>query len=320
MVTFLIPLTFLAVALAALGIGIYVWRLEKNRAALAEASAPLARATSAPAAAEPPESKFVTVDGVRLHYVQAGEGPDLVLIHGIGASLFIWRFLFPLLQTRYRVTALDLAGFGKSGKDVKRDYGLDAQADLFADFLSQIGIREAWLVGSSMGGAIALWAAKKNPRRFPKLAVLAPATNSSLVPANVKHFAGAAPFFRKALNRRTMKIILSRVVSRHELITDEAVDAYLEPFLDQGESLRVFWSALNLLSDKRLPRDLKDLSAKTLIIYGERDLMVPRKSMNELKELLPNSQLLVHREGGHHLMEDEPTWLAHELTKFFSAR
>jgi pimeloyl-ACP methyl ester carboxylesterase len=318
MVTLLIPLTFLAVALAAIGVGIYIWRLEKNRAALTEQKAAPQQARAA--ATPPPESKFVTVDGTRLHYIQAGQGPDLVLIHGIGASLFIWRFLFPLLQTHYRVTALDLAGFGKSDKDIKRDYGLDMQTDLLTDLLIQIGIRKALLVGSSMGGAISLWAAKKYPDRFPKIAVLAPATDSSLVPASVQAFAGAAPFFRKALNRRTMKLILSRVVSRHELITDEAVDAYLEPFLDRGESLRVFWSALNLLSDKRLPKDLNGLKTQTLIIYGERDLMVPRRSMNHLKELLPKSTLLIHREGGHHLMEDEPAWLAQELTKFFSAR
>src|SRR5688572_13714554 len=58
-----------------------------------------------------PESNFVEVNGACLHYVQAGQGPDVVLLHGIGASIFIWRFLFPLLQTHYRVTAFDLLGF-----------------------------------------------------------------------------------------------------------------------------------------------------------------------------------------------------------------
>src|SRR5689334_15561788 len=81
-----------------------------------------------------PDSLFIEVDGVKVHYVQAGTGKDLVLLHGIGASVFIWRFLFPLLQDRYRVTAVDLPGFGRSAKSSSRDYGLDSQAAIVARF------------------------------------------------------------------------------------------------------------------------------------------------------------------------------------------
>ncbi|MEK7355356.1 MAG: alpha/beta fold hydrolase, partial [Bdellovibrionota bacterium] len=87
-----------------------------------------------------PDSKYVDVEGVKLHYLQAGEGPDVVLLHGIGASVYIWRFLFPILQKRHRVTAIDIAGFGKSAKDPRRDYGLDAQAELLTRALKMIGV------------------------------------------------------------------------------------------------------------------------------------------------------------------------------------
>jgi pimeloyl-ACP methyl ester carboxylesterase len=264
-----------------------------------------------------PDSRYVDVDGVKLHYVQAGEGPDVVLLHGIGASIFIWRFLFPILQKRHRVTAIDIAGFGKSAKDLKRSYGLDAQTDLLLKAVAAIGIERAHLVGSSMGGAISLWMARRAPETFERVAVLAPATDASLVSPFVHRLAPLAPFFKPTMNRQTMKRILSQVITRHELITDEVVDAYLEPFREAA-TLRTFIAATSLLADRRLPGDLVDLKSRVLVIWGTRDSSVPRRSIDRLMTILPRAQLLVHESGGHHIMEEEPAWIARQLEVFFA--
>jgi pimeloyl-ACP methyl ester carboxylesterase len=265
-----------------------------------------------------PDSCYVNIDGARIHYVQAGEGPDVLLIHGIGASIFIWRFVFPLLQLRHRVTAIDLPGFGKSVKDPRRDYGLDAQTATVEKVVAELGLQQPVVVGSSMGGTIALWLGKRSPERFRRIIALAPATDRSLVPAHVHHFSLAAPFFRRALNRRTMRALVERVVTRREIVTDEVVDAYLEPFLESAEGVRAFWSATRLLSDSRLPSGLAGLEARVLVAYGTRDLMVPRKTLDRLVELLPQATLVVHEGGGHHIMEDEPEWTATLVEKFIS--
>lgn len=265
-----------------------------------------------------PESCFVDVDGVNVHYVQAGRGKDLVLLHGIGASVFIWRFLFPLLEVHFRVTAIDLPGFGKSSKDAKRSYTLDAQSELVTKILSLIGIREATLVGSSMGGTIGLWVARLDPKRFRRVVALAPATDRSLVPALAQYFATIAPVIRRALNRRTMRLILGRVLARKELITDDVIDAYLDPFLDRGESVHTFGASLGLLADPRLPDGLGTVESDVLVVYGERDLMVPRRSVDRLIGILPHARLLVHADGGHHIMEDEPVWTATVICDFLS--
>lgn len=268
-----------------------------------------------------PESCYLEVGGVKLHYIQAGSGPDIVLLHGIGASVFIWRYLFPLLQVRYRVTALDLAGFGKSAKAPDRDYGLDAQTELVAQALSLLKLDSPLVVGSSMGGAITLWLAKTFPERFPKVAVLSPATDSSIIPTQVRYMAAAAPFLKRALNKRTMKLILARVLARRELITDEVVDAYLAPFLDEeGHAVRAFWSATALLSDRRLPRELSEIKSTVLIVYGERDLMVSKRSIRKLMKIIPDPLLVSHAEGGHHIMEDEPAWVVSALEDFIATK
>lgn len=266
-----------------------------------------------------PESKFVTLGQTKIHYIQAGQGEDIVLIHGIGASTFTWRLLFPLLQGRYRVTALDLPGFGLSSKHASRDYGLDAQSEIVAEALTALRINQALLVGSSMGGAIALWMAKLYPHRFNKVVTLAPATNSSVVPTQLRHLAVASPLLRRALNRAFIKRMVTRVVADPVLVTDAVVDAYMRPFTeDQGSGVRSFWMAMSLLSDRRLPRELKNLEADVLILYGARDLLVTRRSVEQLAKLLPNSKLIVHEKGGHHVMEDNPAWTAERLEEFIT--
>lgn len=266
-----------------------------------------------------PESKFVEIASAKIHYVQAGCGNDLVLLHGIGASVFVWRFLFPLLQGRYRVTAIDLPGFGQSSKEASRDYGLDAQSRIVSDVLTAIGIERAVLVGSSMGGAISLWMSKLFPDRFEKVITLAPATDSRRLPTQLRHFAVLSPILRRALNRRLIKRLVGRVVTRQGLVTDAVVDAYMKPFFsDQGVGVRSFWAAMALLSDRRLPAGLKGLKAKTLVIYGARDLLVTRRGINRLMRVLPGAKLVIHEEGGHHIMEDEPAWTAKQIEAFLA--
>lgn len=264
-----------------------------------------------------PESRFVTTEnGVRLHYVQAGTGPDLVLLHGIGASVFIWRFVFPILQLRHRVTAFDFAGFGKSSKDANGNYGLDAQAESIHEALEALDIQRATLVGSSMGGAIALWMAKRWPEHFPQVVGLSPATDSSRVPGFAQHIAVTAPLFRRTVNKHTIKMILGYVLSNRKLITDKVVEQYLEPFKDRGESLRAFVAATSVLSDRRLPRGLAGLASRALVVWGASDHLVNARAMKHLREILPGAEFVDHPTGGHHIMEDEPVWLARQIEMF----
>jgi abhydrolase domain-containing protein 6 len=265
-----------------------------------------------------PESRFIEVNGAKIHYVQAGEGTDVILLHGIGASVFIWRFLFPILQQRHRVTAFDLPGFGQSSKEPHRNYGLDSQAQSIRAAMDQLGIGEAKLVGSSMGGAISLWMAKLWPDRFSQVAVLGPATDSLMIPPQLQMLAPAAPYARFGLHRDLMKLLLGYVVSRREFITDDVVEQYLAPFKDRGEGLRAFVAATAALSDRRLPRELHDLKAEVLVVWGQRDFMVKRWSIRKLMRTLPHATLIEHPTGGHHIMEDEPAWIAKQLEVFFA--
>jgi pimeloyl-ACP methyl ester carboxylesterase len=314
-----LPLIFIVLLVVTVAIAGALWYWRRKRYTLVSRSAEALGAAGAWMKAHPElQPKFAEFDGEKIHYIQMGRGPDLVLLHGIGASLFIWRFVIRRLSENYRVTAIDIPGFGRSGKNPYGDYGLNAQRARIVRFLDFIKIREASLVGSSMGGAIALWMAHEHPQRFSKVIALAPATSPELIPRQLSKVLRFAPLAHKTLNERTMKMILAYVVARRELIDAGTIEAYLEPFLDEGISVKTFLGALQLLGDRRMPKCFAGLQSKVLIIQGERDRLVTMRSIQRLAKIIGNPEIAVSTTGGHHIMEDEPEWTMSEILRFLS--
>lgn len=273
------------------------------------------------------EGTWVDVSDAKIHYNIEGKGPVLVLIHGLGASLFIWRLVSSRLAENFTVVTIDLPGFGFSSKDSSLDYGLDAQTRRMIEALDALKIDEATLVGSSMGGALALWLARENPKRFRNVIAMAPATSPSLVPRFILPFETLAPIFRpaaplvhKTFNSHTMKLLASRVLYNQSLLTDDAIAAYLRPFLEDPQSMHTFWRAVDLIRDRRLPSELKVVSSRVLILWGEHDKLVPRSCMTELLDILPNKEFRTHKECGHHPMEDQPDWVIAECERFLRVK
>lgn len=107
----------------------------------------------------PLEGRYLTIDGLRTHYLEAGEGEPVVLIHSgeFGASAELsWELMLPLLADRFRVVAPDLLGFGHSAKVHDFESGYRRRTAHLAKFLATLGIDEAHLVGTSMGGTLLL--------------------------------------------------------------------------------------------------------------------------------------------------------------------
>lgn len=116
-------------------------------------------------------SHFIDIDGVRIHYQDKGTGTPLVLLHGFTSSTYSWKDVFEPLSKSFHVIAVDLKGFGLSGKP-DGDYTRRAQAVLIAHLLAQLNIEKAWLCGSSMGGEVALNVALANPERVAGLILI----------------------------------------------------------------------------------------------------------------------------------------------------
>ncbi len=266
-------------------------------------------------------SLFMTFNGVEIHYHQIGTGPDLVLLHGIGASTFIWRDLIPPLSLQFRVTAIDMPGFGRSQKVCDFKYDLDSISDFVVNFLAYINIRSFGLVGSSMGGNISLWIAKKHRASCHQVLTIAPGTHRSLIryPKSVLRWMGPLHF---CINRFTMKIAVRNVVKNKLTITDKVVAGYLLPFRDKGDAWRCFLKATSIIGDHRLPDELTELNLRAefrhLNLWGDEDRIVPQWVQDELKAILNRSEFKILSSLGHHPFEEDPIGIAGPIQNFFS--
>ena len=123
----------------------------------------------------PPIGRFITVNGVRLHYLERGTGTALVLLHGNGSMIedFQSSGLIDLASERYRVIAFDRPGFGHSGRPRNRIWTPAAQADLIAAALKKIGVTQAIVLGHSWGTLVALALALKYPKEVQAMVLAA---------------------------------------------------------------------------------------------------------------------------------------------------
>src|SRR5258705_6618918 len=125
-------------------------------------------------------SHFVEVDGVRVHYQEAGHktAPPLVLIHGFASSTLVWSKVFlQLAEIGFRVIVPDLLGYGYSGKPRDREYTIEAQARLIVGLLDRLGLDRACVVGSSYGGWIGATCALGHPQSGDKIILLGAGKN-----------------------------------------------------------------------------------------------------------------------------------------------
>jgi len=130
--------------------------------------------------AVPPAGKFIDVDGNRIHYIEAGQGPPILFIHGLGAQFHQLRHpLFHRLESDFRLVALDRPGSGYSVRARGAGAGISEQARVIIRFMEKLGLEKPLVVGHSLGGMVALAIAIEHPDKVSGLALLSPYTRYS---------------------------------------------------------------------------------------------------------------------------------------------
>jgi pyruvate dehydrogenase E2 component (dihydrolipoamide acetyltransferase) len=172
-------------------------------------------------AASGPAVETADIGGRKICYVGAGQDGDVVLlVHGYGGDRDSWLFLQEPLAARHRVYALDLPGHGTSSKDVG-DGSVDTLAEAVVGVLDAIGAERAHLVGHSLGGAAAVAATARDPRRTSSLTLIAPAGFGSAI--NAGYLRG----FADAQTRRELKPLIGQLFADESLVTRQVIDDLL---------------------------------------------------------------------------------------------
>jgi pimeloyl-ACP methyl ester carboxylesterase len=273
------------------------------------------------------ELQETTLHGHRVAYRLAGEGPPIILIHGVTSSSANWRRVAPILARHHTVLAPDLIGHGQSAKP-RGDYSMGAFASGIRDLSVALGIGPATVVGHSLGGGVAMQFSYQFPERTDRLALV----SSGGLGREVHLFLRAATLPGSELvlpllaagGIRAGSIAIARVLRRMgiRLGTDTVEIARGHVSLGDPESRDAFVQAMRASIDPGGQRvsatDRLYLAAQLplLIVWGRRDRVIPVEHGEHAHELVPGSRLEVFERAGHFPHLDEPKQFAKLLEQW----
>jgi pimeloyl-ACP methyl ester carboxylesterase len=276
------------------------------------------------------ELKHTRIHGHRVAYRLCGDGPAIVLTHGITARSWTWRYVAPRLAERYTVLAPDMLGHGESAKP-RGDYSLGAYASGIRDLMTVLGIERATFVGHSLGGGVAMQLAYQFPERCERLVLV----SSGGLGREVS-------LLLRAATLPGSEIVLPVLASTGLLEVGERIGRALsaiglKPATDVEEIARghaslhdsqaraAFLHTLRSIVDPGGQRvDARDRlylaeQVPTLFVWGENDSVIPARHGREALDLVPGSRLELFERTGHHPHLDDPDRFVRVLEDFIES-
>jgi pimeloyl-ACP methyl ester carboxylesterase len=254
----------------------------------------------------------ITTNQGSLHYEVFGRGKPVILLHGWLGSWGLWQDTMTYLGKYYRTYALDFWGFGESGTK-RSTYQVQDFVSLVDQFMEQMGIVSAPLVGHSMGGTVSLSVALKFPQRVQKVVVIgSPIKGSSLAPG--LKMAGRSWIAWLIFNQMSIFRLGLRMASPYicrdpgfpDMIAHDLSRTNLESFLLSIASLR--------RTDLR-PK-LNDITQPVMGMYGAKDIIVDPGEWKTLSRGKPEARIDRYANAGHFIMLEEPDIFRQNLKNF----
>lgn len=264
---------------------------------------------------------LVEVENTILHVRDTGprEAAPVILIHGFGSSLHTWEGWASQLEQDYRVIRFDMPGAGLSPPDPTNDYTDSRVIALLLALMEGRGVERATFIGNSIGGRIAWTLAANHPDRVAKLVLVSPDGFASPtfgygekpeVPA-IMH---AAKYF---LPRWALKPNLEVAYADPSKFSEATLDRYHELLLAPGNRAAMIARMEQTVLTDPVPR-LKTITAPVLLLWGEKDAMIPVSNAQDYLAVLPNARLVRLPDLGHVPMEEDPQASLAPVLEFLS--
>ncbi|GEM_PF-779530 len=257
-----------------------------------------------------------------LHFEQMGSGDNVLLIHGWTSSVRLWEDIAPVLAQHFRVTVVDLAGFGDSPlpDDFARNkhyiLDVDTHSRILLDFCDELGLRPCRVVSHSMGGMITLRMALLRPDLFQRMVLIAP-TVTGRIAFNANAFFGHPVGQFLSLRAEPLPRLLWSIAVSRWLIPMTMQPFYAREASKQRHARdiqRATWQAavhgLVGISKVDLSPELGRIHQPALIVIGAADVTVPPDEGRLAARLLPNAQLVEYADAHHQPYEEYPDGLA----------
>jgi 2-hydroxy-6-oxonona-2,4-dienedioate hydrolase len=251
--------------------------------------------TAAAQAPAPPPLKETVVFGQKIKYAEAGSGPVVVLLHGLGGNSTNWAFNTPALAQKFRVIAPDQVGFGQSDKPLV-NYRVGTYVDFLDKFLAELKVERATLVGNSLGGWIAALYTLRHPAKVERLVLVDAAGFAPPKEFDINALAGLNPSTREEMKRLAGLVFFNPMFK-----SDAAVDVLLAQRLSAGDGYTIQRLAESIhRGDDMLDGKLSAVKQPVLIVWGREDGLTPLAREGEkFRRELPQAQLVVFEQCGH---------------------
>ncbi len=263
--------------------------------------------------AVPTFDKFATVYGAKIHFVEAGTGAPLILIHGLADDVTVWDSVIPPLAASFRVIALDQIGFGRSDKPLL-SYRVSTFVDFLDGFLNELKIKRASLVGNSLGGWVAAAFTLAHPERINRLVL-----------CNAAGYAAVS----KTMDPRALSAL--RLVSRedirylgpltfHDKRFYEDVDLAFKQHVSADDNYTVNQLLDSMIrGEDVLDNRLAAIKQPTLILWGREDRLIPLNFAERFHKEITGSRLEVIDNCGHMPQVECPEKFNTAVLQFLSA-
>ena len=265
---------------------------------LAEAQAPPAM---------PPE-KVAVVMGQHIHYYEAGQGPVVILLHGLGSNAGIWANNIAPLAAHYHVYAPDQIGFGHSDKPLL-DYKIQTFVEFLQGFMESQNIRKAALVGNSLGGWIAADFTAQHPDLVSNLVLV----NS----AGLRFGQGPIPDLNPS-SLAGMRQVLELIFYNKQMVTDELVHYAFTNHLKDNDGYTVQRTLAGFAQDQFEESKLAAIRVPTLVIWGRNDDLIPLSKGEQFHQGIAGSKMAVINQCGHVPELEKPEEFDRVLIEFLT--
>jgi len=271
-----------------------------------------------PMPGEPKGARFASVTGARVRFVDEGQGPAVVLLHGFASSLETWEGVRPALAKDHRVIALDLKGFGWTDRP-EGDYSPRAQAELVFALMDQLGVKSAAVVGHSWGASVALRMALLHPERVERLALYDAWVYEEQLPSTF-HWSradgvGEALFGAFYAERSDEKMAQAFYDERY--VTEQLVED-VERALDRPGTTAAALAAARGQRFEEVQQHYREIQQPTLLLWGREDRVSILEVGERLSRDLPHSKLKVYPRCGHFPMIEAASASTRDLVKFLA--
>ncbi len=268
------------------------------------------------------DSKFAQIGDLNIHYRDEGQGPVIVLLHGVCASLHTWDGWVQILKPRYRIIRIDLPGHGLTGPpDDLEKLDLAEAVEVLDRLMNHLHIDKFYLVGNSMGGYISWNYSLKYPQKVQKMVLIDAVGYDQPMPSMIALGSHplVSPFARYVLPSFLVEQSVEEVYGDSSKATQEIKDRYVDLSRREGNRQAYnyfFRTAREKFTNPKISEGLKSVTTPTLVMWGKNDKWLRIEYAQNWKKDLPNSEFIAYDGAGHIPMEEIPELTTKDLVVF----